>query len=117
MIINIDLEDTLVNKLEKIALESGKSKEYLVKEAVRSLVEEKLGNNLEEEGFKNESNNKKNSKWSEEFLNFNGVESEIDEEKRAYWLETINEFREMKEDLRFESYRDDLIPPSSEGVF
>ena len=141
MIINIDIEDNLVNELEEMAIENGKSKESILEEIVKSWLKE--------------NKKSKNNKWSEEFLNFNGIEDGItfesyrddfadykkreeinsdreesennfdrekikspsEENDNSLWLETLNQLRELKEDITFESYRDDLIPPSSEGIF
>ena len=75
---NVYLEDEIGKKLEAISQKENVSRNALIRQAVKLLID-----------------SKKRSQWSEDILNWNGI----------------------KEEISFESYRNELIPPSEKELF
>ncbi len=75
---NVYLEDEIGKKLEAISQKENVSRNALIRQAVKLLID-----------------SKKQSQWSEDILNWNGI----------------------KEEISFESYRNELIPPSEKELF
>ncbi|MDJ0575273.1 MAG: ribbon-helix-helix domain-containing protein [Xenococcaceae cyanobacterium MO_234.B1] len=75
---NVYLEDEIGKKLEAISKKENVSRNALIRQAVKLLID-----------------SKKRSQWSEDILNWNGI----------------------KEEISFESYRNELIPPAEKELF
>jgi hypothetical protein len=75
---NVYVEDELGHSLENLAQKLQKSRNALVREALKEFIEKQT-----------------HSQWSETILAFQG----------------------FSEGITFESYRDDLLPVSDEGMF
>ena len=75
---NVYLEDEIGKELEAISKKENVSRNALIRQAVKLLID-----------------SKKRSQWSEDILNWNGI----------------------KEEISFESYRNELIPPSEKELF